>query len=398
MADRATNWTLIILLWLAGLGAAAQYAKVSAIYDVLQEVYGGVGAALGFAVSLVGVVGVLLGVVSGLLVARFRYRRALLWALWIGATASLYQATLPPFWLFLGSRVIEGMSHLAIVVAAPTLMTALCAQRHGGAVMTLWSTFFGVAFAVVVFAGRPFVEGAGVPALFLSHAVYLVLIAVVLTVALPRIAEDAEWQPLTLPQIARQHSDIYASPWIGAPALGWLFFTFASIGILTLLRPFVAPSWEDLVMGAVPLVSIASALTLGLWVVRIRSAVWAAEVGFLLCAALTLMLLVLPGSPFVCLLLAAAMGIVQAASFAAVPELNEGTETRALGHGAVAQTGNLGNLVSPPLLALAIGMAGEPGFIAGLTLAFVMGALVHVTLERRRAGLSGLARAARSQD
>lgn len=388
MSGSTTRWTLIFLLWLAGLGAAAQYAKVSVVYDLFEGIYGHAGAALGFAVSLLGVVGVVLGVVSGLFVARIRFRRALIWALWIGAAASLYQATLPPFWLFLLSRVVEGMSHLAVVVAAPTLMTALCASRHSGPVMSIWSTFFGVAFAVFVFAGRPLAEQAGVPALLMAHAGYLVLIAVLLSALLPDTASDASAEPLSLSDVVTQHANIYRSPWVGAPAVGWLFFTFASIGILTLLRPFVDPGWQDAVLGAIPLVSIASSLTIGVWIVRSRGAIWTVEVGFLLCAGLAAGLLILPGSPVICLLLAAAMGLVQAASFAAVPELVDDTETRALGHGAMAQSGNLGNLVAPPLLAFMIVMGGETAFIVGLVMSFALGALAHLVLHRSRIALT----------
>ena len=94
MSDR-TNFPLVFVLWGAGLGAAGQYAKISVIFDQLGPVYPEAGAALGFTVSLVGFVGILLGVVAGLVVARIRYRRAMLWALWAGAGVSLFQALLP---------------------------------------------------------------------------------------------------------------------------------------------------------------------------------------------------------------------------------------------------------------------------------------------------------------
>lgn len=90
-----TDWPLVILLWIAGLGAAAQYGKVSVVYDRLGTHYPEAGATLGFVVSLVGFTGMVLGVVAGLLVARLRYRRTLLWALGFGAAISLYQSTLP---------------------------------------------------------------------------------------------------------------------------------------------------------------------------------------------------------------------------------------------------------------------------------------------------------------
>ena len=70
-----TPFGLVFLLWGAGLGAAAQYAKVSVVFDQLPGVYPDAGAGLGFAVSLVGFIGIIFGVVAGLLVARLRYRR-----------------------------------------------------------------------------------------------------------------------------------------------------------------------------------------------------------------------------------------------------------------------------------------------------------------------------------
>ncbi len=119
------------------MGAAAQYGKVSVVFDALPSVYPGAGAALGFVVSLVGLVGIVFGVVAGLVVARVRYRRALISALWIGAGMSAFQALLPGLPLLLASRVIEGASHLAIVVAAPTLIAQLSAPKDRGLTLSL---------------------------------------------------------------------------------------------------------------------------------------------------------------------------------------------------------------------------------------------------------------------
>lgn len=51
---------LVVLLWCAGLGAAAQFGKISILYDTLRASYGGNGeVALGLVVSLVGMVGLI---------------------------------------------------------------------------------------------------------------------------------------------------------------------------------------------------------------------------------------------------------------------------------------------------------------------------------------------------
>ena len=51
--------------------------------------------------SLAGVLGILLGVVAGLFVASFGFRRTLMWSLWLGAAMSLLQMLHLPFGLFL---------------------------------------------------------------------------------------------------------------------------------------------------------------------------------------------------------------------------------------------------------------------------------------------------------
>ena len=382
MATR-TSFPLILCLWGAGLGAAGQYAKISVIFDQLGGVYPDAGTALGFIVSLVGFVGILLGVVAGLVVARIRYRRAMLWALWVGAGVSLFQSQLPALPLMLASRVVEGMSHLAIVVAAPTLIAQLSADRHRGFTLTLWSTFFGVAFTLLVALGLPLVEARGLSALFVAHSLWMAGFAVILTLFL-RPLEVANETTLSLGGILRDHLVIYRSPHIAAPGAGWLFYTFCFLAILTVLPPYIAPEWRAWVMGAMPLVSIAVSMTLGVWALRVISAVWLIQIGFATCVASLFWLLAAPGYPAACLALAGALGLVQGASFAAIPQLNTTAATQAQAYGALAQTGNLGNTIGTPALLAILGVAGYPGLIWTSILVLAGGFAVHAWMAARR--------------
>ncbi|WP_415920267.1 MFS transporter [Tateyamaria sp. SN6-1] len=386
MTDR-THFPLVFALWGAGLGAAGQYAKISVIFDQLPGVYPDAGAALGFIVSLVGFVGIVLGVVAGLVVARIRYRRAMLWALWAGALVSAFQATLPGLPLMLLSRVVEGMSHLAIVVAAPTLIAGLSLERHRGFTLTLWSTFFSVAFTLLVVAGLPLVDAFGIPALFLAHAIWLTVFAVVLTLFL-RPIETPPPGALTLQGMIADHLTIYRSPFISAPAAGWLFYTFCFLAILTVLPPYIEAAWRAWVMGAMPLVSIAVSLTLGVVALRFISAIALIQIGFAACVAALAWLLIAPGLPLACLALAGALGLVQGASFAAVPQLNATADTQAKAYGALAQTGNLGNTLGTPALLVVLGVAGYPGLVWTSMAVLGGGALVHGWMAARRKALA----------
>ncbi|MFG6662867.1 MFS transporter [Sulfitobacter sp. 916] len=379
-----TSFLRVFALWAAGLGAAAQYGKMSVIFDLLPDIYPQAGAALGFLVSLVGGVGILLGVVAGLVVARVRYRRALLFALWLGAAVSAFQAFLPGFGWMLASRVVEGLSHLAIVVAAPTLIAQLSAVKDRGFTLTLWGTFFGVAFAVLTLFGRPLALNWGVPALFAVHAVYMAGCALVLSTSLRSLPEEGAQPPFSLPQILRDHLAIYRSPFLSAPAAGWLFYTFSFVSILTVLPPYLPEAWRAVTMAAMPLTSIAVSMTIGVALLRGLPAVYVVQTGFGLSALSMVWLWLAPGTPLACLALAGAMGLIQGASFTAVAQLNTGPAAQAQANGAVAQMGNLGNSLGTPVMAFGLasfGGAALPLLGGG---AFVMGLVAHLLLGAAR--------------
>jgi hypothetical protein len=381
----ATDWRLVLLLYLAGLGAAAQYGKVSVVFGRLSGVWPEAGAGLGFALSLVGFVGIVLGVTAGIVVARVRYLRAVLWALWSGAALSAFQATLPALPVFLGARVLEGLSHLALVVAIPTLIAQLSAPKDRPFTLTLWGTFFGVAFTILVWGGLPFADRAGLPGLFLAHAAFMAAMAAILTLVLPRVQTEVPDADLSLAGIIRRHGAIYRSPRLSAPAVAWLSYTFTYVSLLTLLPPFIAPAWRALIVGGMPLVSIASSLTLGVFLLRRISAVRVIVLGFAASAASALALAAVPGDPLLCLTLAASLGLVQGAGFAAVPELNADLPDRAQANGALAQTGNIGNTLGPPILLAIVGAGGYPAMMLAAAAILAAGIAAQQILARRRA-------------
>ena len=379
-----TNILLILALWGAGLGAAAQYAKLAVVFDRLPQIYPEAGTMLGWAVSLVGFVGIVFGVVAGLLVARIRYRRALLLSLWLGAIVSALQAFGPPFWLFLLLRGIEGVSHLGMVVAAPTLIAQLCAPQDRGWALTLWGTFFGVAFAVLTWGGLPLVDAYGVFALMGAHSIYMVAFAVILSVGLKGLPGQGPDIPLSLRGMLRGHLGIYRSPHVSAAGLGWLFYTFCFVSILTVMPPFLADNIRGFIMGAMPLLSIVVSLTLGVWLLRYRTAVWVVCLGFALSAAALAWLWVIPGGALACLALAGAMGLIQGATFAAVPQLNTTAATQAQANGAMAQMGNLGNTLGTPVMAAALGLMGYAALPVLAGGAMILGLAIHFHLGKLR--------------
>ncbi|PCJ83067.1 MAG: MFS transporter [Hyphomicrobiales bacterium] len=382
---RNKSIALILVLWTAGLGAAAQFAKISLIFPDLQNYYADAGSALGFMVSLLSFLGIVLGLFAGMLVARLGFRKLLLFALLLGAAVSLYQASLPPLPLMLGSRVLEGVSHLIIVVAAPTLIAQISPDRLRPFAMTLWGTFFGVAFTIVAWFGLPMIEIHGIASLFYAHALWLIGAAIVLYFMLPALNRGKGERPsLALSEIIRRHVESYRSPFISAPALGWLFYALTFVALLTILPGYLDPQDRAFVSGAMPIASIIASMSLGALLLRYTSAINIVLLGFALSGVMMIVLLLTGATPWSCILLFAALGLVQGASFAAIPQLNNKPQAQALTNGAMAQMGNLGNMCGTPLLLFLVSQFSFPGLVFFALTAYIGGFILHMFLQRKR--------------
>lgn len=376
----------VLALWCAGLGAAAQFGKMSFAFDLFAGRYPGHGpVGIGLLVSVVGIVGLIFGTTAGLLVARIGPRRAIVWALALGSVMSAVQVVSLGYGALFVTRVVEGFSHLAIVVVGPTMIAGLAPLRHQGLAMTLWSSFFGVTYALLAVVAPPLLAGGSLAPLFGVHAVWMAGFALMLRALLP---DDPGSVKHSMTGLIGQHVAIYASPRVAAPATGFVFYTALYVAVLTLLPPLMPAQMQAGVAAGMPLLSIAVSLTLGVWLLGRMTAVQLVQAGFAVGAVAAVALWLGWGQGWVMLgaslTLAAAMGIVQGASFAAIPQLNDTALDRARASGAVAQLGNLGTTTGTPLLAWLITQIGPVGVAAFALPLCVAGIAVHAMQARRR--------------
>ena len=376
----------IIALWCAGLGAAAQFGKISVAYQALGLAYSGYeGIWIGLMVSIVGTVGLVFGTTAGLVVARVGARRAILTALVLGAAVSLVESFLPSYPVMMLARLLEGASHLAIVIVGPTAIAAIASPARQSAAMTLWSSFFGLTYAVLAWIGPEILQDYGIAGLFRLHAIWLLACTAALWPLMP-----ADVKPNIVTGqggILAQHWHIYASPFIAAPATGFVCYTVTYVAILTLM-PKAMGMWGHFAGVAMPLTSIAVSLTLGVWLLGRVSAVRLVEAGFVVASLSAVVLWLTWGQNAViapALVLAASLGIVQGASFASIPQLNPRADDRARAAGAIAQLGNLGTTTGTPLLAFLMEKAGAAGLSLFLLGFSALGLGIHLVQGRRRA-------------
>lgn len=381
MTYRASPLVLILLLWLAGLGAAGQFAKIAVPFGLFQAHYP--GGQVGWLLSIISLLGVIFGMVAGVLVVRLGLTRPLIGALALGAVLSWRQAALPGLPEMLALRLIEGLSHLIIVVAAPTLIATIAPPRWRGGAMTLWSSFFGVAFTLTAIFGLPYAKSHGPGPLLEAHAIWMAVLAAVLWLALRGVRPVLQNE--TAPSRQGVFARAYGTARIVAPACGWLFYTTSFVSGLAILPLLVAPEMKQTVTTAMPVLGIAVSLLLLPVLLTRFAATQLVITGFLLAAVLTATPSVGVPLHVTALALFAVLGLVQGGSFAAIPQLNKHTEDQALANGVMAQAGNLGNLIGTPLLLAVLGWAGEVALIWMFGALYLAGALVHLALRSRHA-------------
>ncbi|HOZ34085.1 MAG TPA: MFS transporter, partial [Tabrizicola sp.] len=201
---------------------------------------------------------------------------------------------------------------------------------------------------------------------------------------------DPRLPPSPIGNLAAQHAEIYASPRLAAPAMGFCCYTFLYVAILTLLPPETPETHRALIAAGMPLVSIAVSLTLGVWLLGRMSAVRLVQAGYAVAVPGFLILWAFwgQGAGMVAggFLLSSALGIVQGASFASIPELNASAQDRARAAGAVAQLGNLGTTTGTPVLAALLASAGPAGLTVAAVVLCAVGIAIHALQRARRAG------------
>ncbi|MFZ2220319.1 MAG: MFS transporter [Rhodoferax sp.] len=375
-----THWPRIVCLWLCGVVAAMQFAKISLAFTAVQQWYGLSAGQMGVILSTVGLTGLVFGVTMGLYAHAIGYRRLLLTGLALGAVLAALQALmLPPVWLWV-TRLLEGVSHLAVVVTAPTLIAAQCVARQRSVAMGLWSTFVGVAFALTGAFGPGGLSALGLDGFLGLHALAMLLMLGWAAAVVPADREAfgvrawPRWQA-----VPRHHLQIYTRWETALPGLCFFCYTGMAVALLTFL-PLQAGARTPWLAVVLPLMGIAGTFSAGwlahtwvtpLWLVRLAFAgVGLAGVGLWVCA-----LVGWDKAPAALLLMYLA-GLSGGAAFSLIPYLSHESLVQSRANGAVAQMGNLGATLGPPLFAALLAAWG----VAGLTVPVVALALLGIAV------------------
>jgi MFS family permease len=384
------HWSPIIALWLLGVLAAAQFAKMSIIAPVLQGQLHLSLSQLGWLISLLEVGGGAFGFVAGLGLARVGIRRCLLAGLAVLAATSLVEAAATSVAALFAARALEGVGYVLVVIAAPTAIAALAHDESRPRALALWSTFVPVGIAAGAAVTGALLPVVGVRGIMALWALPIMLGGAVI-VQMP-IGGGAR-QPVRLPD---------ASAWFATLGFG-LYTVFISVVTMLLPSFLIARSGAGLTgaalvaalasLSALPATAAAMLLMRGGAMTARRSKV-VSTVALLATVPLILTLYRLDGMGLglravVAIAAVTASGLVPPIMFARLP-VQAGATTPddpriATANGLITQFGAGGALVGPPLGGLIVAQWGWQAVGTGAA-CVLLAMLVMIVLAEGLAG------------
>ncbi|MDP8998203.1 MAG: MFS transporter [Pseudomonadota bacterium] len=367
-----TDWLAVLALFAAGLVAAMQFAKVSPIMDVIGVDLHLSLVAAGFAVSILGMIGIVFAISMGNIVGSLGLRRGILVALIGGSLIAVLGSAAPNGVTFLISRLCEGFSHLLIVICAPALMAAHANSRDRPIALALWGCFFGLGFAITSAVAPHIVPLWGWRGLLLSHASLMMLVALLIIFTVRPLDVDKGHGNLPrLQTLIQAHVNVYRS---GPPlllALTFCCYTILFLAVLTFLGRYLieARHWSISQTGAfqalVALISLGFTLSAG-FLIRLGVSLFVGVTTAFTLLALSGVALftdVMPELSLIptMLLMMASFGLLPGFVFASVPTMAPTPFLTSLTYGAIAQFGNVGTFLGTPIFAAAYKSFGWNG-------------------------------------
>ena len=385
MAKVKTNWFIVIILWLAGIAAAMQFAKFSFAFDLLKDQYDVSPFWIGLSLSVVGLIGLIFGITVSIYSSKITQNKILLISILLGVFISFIQALNPIFPIVFISRVLEGVSHLGIVVTAPIIMILLSSEKHHSIVMGLWSSFFGIAFSITAWAGKPIMELYSVSGLFLVHAILLFVIFLILFFSIRKL--DVPHNENNKISFLTAHIKVYSNWRTVSPGVLFFFHTFMYIALFTFLpRLSENENTKNLLLVALPLISIIGTMIAGITSQYFVSPSKLSVVAYI--SLLVLIFVVKLSFNNNTLFAAASMvlilfsGIIQGSVFSLIPIISRTTEDQTNANGAVAQLGNLGSTLGSPIFSYFLTF-GKDSIIFIVMVFSLLGAISGVFIMRK---------------
>ncbi len=393
-AAGTTRWVTVCVVVLAAVAATMQIGKAPPALPAIRADLGLGMVAAGWAVSLITLIGALIGVATGILADRLGHRRVVAGGLACLVLGSVAGSMADSSDALLMTRFFEGIGYVAVVVAGTPLIVLASAPRHRPLTLGVWSAYFPAGVGLMMALSPAFLETIGWRGLWLANATMLAVLVPAFLIAAPADRTAPPFAPAGPGWRDARVAALHPGPWL----LATMFFLAALslFAVMTWLPTFLVDGLGRSPGAAALLSALFVALfvpanILGGWLLRWRVKSWHVFlVGSLAMAVLPIGVFAADVSDTAkvayAVTFAFTAGLLPGAIFAALPIHTAAPRHAGIAAGVVAQGSNLGNLLGPPLLAAVVARLG--GWERSDALFLIVGGLGVVTaLAVRRAEL-----------
>jgi MFS family permease len=373
----------LVLVYLAGVLAAAALGKVAPVVPLLQAELGLSLTTAGWAASAITAVPAVLGVVAGSWVDRAGSSRLLLGGLVLLAVSGAAGGLAWGAQALLFTRLFEGFGYLLVVVAGPAFIMHSTAGADRSSALAVWGTFIPVGLAVGSGAGGLIAAAGGWRIWFGCLGAGLLVLAGTMALSgpgprrTPRPASDSRPTGITA---------------VICLSAGFCLISMISVAVLTLLPTFwstradLPPATAGLATALVASASVPGSVLAG-WLLRRVPGIPVLGPTAILLPVAALLVFARPHLPGLSIGAAAALlvvnGVLVAVAFAAIPELVDHPSRIGLANGLLAQLGSCGSLFGPPMVAQVVVTYGWGAVAVATAAAAVLGLALFMTADRR---------------
>jgi len=369
----------------AGVVAALQVGKAAVAIPLLQAELGLTLGAVAWLAAIFPLVGVFGGVPAGSAVTAAGDRRILILGLGIIAAGSAAGAAAPSYGLLLVSRVVEGLGFLLIVVAAPTILRRITAERRRNQVLAGWSCFIPTGMALALLVGPLF---PGWRALWWTTAALAAVAAVIVRLTVPAASKPkaVPWRQLAadVNETVRSRSPLWLAACFGLYTVMY-YAMFSFLPVMLIERMGVSHRTAGLMSAVAVAANIAGNLCAGSLLARgvARPTLIIAATLSMGVTALGIYLPLLADTPtfLLCVLFSAVAGVVPATLVSGASLLAPRTALVPVTVGLVMQGSNLGQLAGPAIVGNLVAAQGWSAAAVVVALTAVLAAGVALRLR-----------------
>ena len=364
-----SNWTVILLAVGAGVLTAMQIGKVPPALPVIAEELELSRVTAGLVASLFFVVGAVSGVAVGAMADRFGERRLLYGGLLLLTLGSLIGGLTVETGILLGTRVIEGVGYIAIMVSAPKIISDVARSSDVPFAIGIWSTFMPLGMAIIMVLSPFMLDGIGWQGMWLANAAILAAFIAVLPLGL---CPEGRWgkESESPPKVSAAAP--YGFDWSGAktlmarpgPWLLGLIFTLYSLqwfAVMTWLPTFLIETQgrsltsASLFAALVVFVNVFGNLAAGWMMMRRGVPRWGLIAFSFIIMAATIPLVFSAGvgsegKILLAISFSSLTGMLPAACLAGAAAHAPGPAQNAMSNGFVIQGATIGSLLGPPIM------------------------------------------------